>query len=63
MAKYRTTRHIWTGKDGQTKLPAGSLVEFDGEPTGVYVGRVERLPEEEQAKRGKKADLPPPPVA
>lgn len=39
MAEYRTTHPIWTGKDGQTKLPVGSLVEFDGEPTGAYRGR------------------------
>lgn len=39
MAEYRTTRPIWTGKDGQTKLPVGSLVEFDGEPTGAYRDR------------------------
>ena len=40
MATYRTTRRIWTGAP-LAALPIGSLVEFDGGPTGVYKGRCE----------------------
>lgn len=64
MATYRTTRRIWTGAP-LAALPIGSLVEFDGEPTGVYKGRCELVAEVEapKPKKSKAADAPPPPPA
>lgn len=59
MATYRTTRRIWTGAP-LAALPIGSLVEFDGEPTGVYKGRCELVAEVEAPKKGKKAPADPP---
>jgi len=47
MAKFRLTRPVWVGAE---RLEVGHVLEFDGEPTGVYRGRCEPLAEEKAAK-------------
>lgn len=55
-SRYQLTRPVWVGSD---RLPIGHVVEFDGEPTGVYKGRcVPVAPEPAKAK----ATPPPPPA-
>ena len=58
--KYQLTRPVWAGAG--ERLPAGTVVEFDGEPTGVYRGRCVPVIEQEAPKRAGKATPPPPPA-
>lgn len=58
MAKYRLTRPVWVGVG--ERLDKGEEIEIEGEPTGVYRGRVEPVPEIKP--KADKPKAPPPPA-